>query len=199
MKRILATFAICLSTLTFAQQDTVNTSFVPSPLVDFDSYLKLANEVNEYRKDRLVSIEKFNQLAQDKNVIILDTRSDELYKAMHIKGAIHLNFSDFTQQNLDALIGSKDVKILIYCNNNIDDEPINFASKMAPVKKQFSFPTPTGQLTLALNIPTFINLYGYGFRNVYELGELVSVSDPRIQFEGTDVVNPFGFGGIIRN
>jgi hypothetical protein len=40
---------------------------------------------------------------------------------------------------------------------------------------------------LALNVPTYINLYGYGYRNVYELGELVKVTDPRIQFEGSMV------------
>ncbi|HMU95988.1 MAG TPA: rhodanese-like domain-containing protein, partial [Elusimicrobiota bacterium] len=40
-------------------------------------------------------------------------------------------------------------------------------------------------VTLALNIPTYINLYGYGYRNVYELNELVDVKDPRIEFEGS--------------
>ena len=40
---------------------------------------------------------------------------------------------------------------------------------------------------MALNIPTYVNLYGYGYRNVYELNELVKVSDPRITFEGTIV------------
>ena len=42
-------------------------------------------------------------------------------------------------------------------------------------------------LMMALNIPTYINLYGYGYRNVYELHELVKVTDPRIEFEGTIV------------
>jgi hypothetical protein len=42
-------------------------------------------------------------------------------------------------------------------------------------------------ITLALNIPTYINLYGYGYRNVYELGELVNVNDKRISFEGSIV------------
>lgn len=41
--------------------------------------------------------------------------------------------------------------------------------------------------TMALNIPTYINLYGYGYRNVYELDELVKVADPRIEFEGSIV------------
>ena len=40
---------------------------------------------------------------------------------------------------------------------------------------------------LALNIPTFINLYGYGYKNIYELDELVRVDDPRIEFEGAEV------------
>jgi hypothetical protein len=45
---------------------------------------------------------------------------------------------------------------------------------------------------LALNIPTFINLYGYGYRNVYELSELVSVHDPRLEFEGTRLPRKVG-------
>ncbi|MBK7146479.1 MAG: hypothetical protein IPH76_15185 [Xanthomonadales bacterium] len=40
---------------------------------------------------------------------------------------------------------------------------------------------------LALNVPTYITLYGYGYRNVYELDELVQVTDPRIRFEGSIV------------
>jgi len=39
--------------------------------------------------------------------------------------------------------------------------------------------------SLALNIPAVINLYGYGFQNVYELNEFVDVNDSRILFEGT--------------
>jgi hypothetical protein len=42
-------------------------------------------------------------------------------------------------------------------------------------------------LMMALNIPTYVNLYGYGYRNIYELDELVNVSDSRITFEGSIV------------
>jgi hypothetical protein len=42
---------------------------------------------------------------------------------------------------------------------------------------------------MALNIPTYLNLYGYGYQNVYELNELVKVDDPRITFAGS-VLNP---------
>jgi hypothetical protein len=47
---------------------------------------------------------------------------------------------------------------------------------------------------LALNIPTYVNLYGYGYRNVYELDELVKVDDPRVTFEGS-IVSPAALRG----
>ena len=45
----------------------------------------------------------------------------------------------------------------------------------------------TKQSNMTLNVPTYINLYGYGYRNVYELDELVNVNDRRISFEGSIV------------
>jgi len=159
--------------------------------VNFDDYLKLAAEVQEYRKDRLVSFSGFNSMAAGPNTIILDTRSLEMYNAAHLKGAIHLNFSDFNSSSLAQLIPSRDTRILIYCNNNfIYQEPLEislerFTSKSAPPIIDVPFPG----ITLALNIPTFINLYGYGYQNVYELGEEVIIL-PGIAgntiFEGTD-------------
>ena len=35
---------------------------------------------------------------------------------------------------------------------------------------------------LSLNIQTFINLYGYGYRNVYELGEVVNFNDLAVRW-----------------
>jgi hypothetical protein len=155
-----------------------------SAKVDFDAFEQLTKEVKEYRKNRLVNLEAFLKLAQEKDVVILDTRSEAMYKAKHVKGAINLSFSDFTQQNLARIIPSPTTKILIYCNNNFDNDDIYFATKAAmPVKPSKN----QKELTLALNIPTFINLYGYGYKNVYELSELVSVFDGRIKFEGTSI------------
>jgi hypothetical protein len=42
-------------------------------------------------------------------------------------------------------------------------------------------------LSLALNIPTLINLYAYGYRNVYELAEVIDVNDPRVIIEGVAI------------
>ncbi|MCD6066990.1 MAG: hypothetical protein K0S33_1816 [Bacteroidetes bacterium] len=152
--------------------------------VDFDAYEKLVSEVKAHRKTRLVGLEEFFKMSGEAKTIILDTRSDAMYKSKHVKGAIHLNFSDFTQSNLAKIIPSSDYRILIYCNNNFDNDDLNFASKAyIPAKPKAG----QKELTLALNIPTYINLYGYGYKNVYELSELISVFDPRIEFEGTSV------------
>jgi hypothetical protein len=82
------------------------------------------------------------------------------------------------------MIPNADTRILIYCNNNFINDQANFASKtVIPIliNKKIA------PISLALNIPTYINLYGYGYRNVYELSELVSTLDKRITFEGSDI------------
>jgi hypothetical protein len=173
------------------------TTVPTAPFVDFDAYEKLVAEVKQHRKTRLLATEAFIKLSKNEKTIILDTRSDSAYAAVHIKGAVHLNFSDFTQENLARIIPSDDYTILIYCNNNFNIAEINgslvdevrFAQVMAtksyvpaPITKFIPIP-----LTLALNIPTYINLYGYGYKNVYELGELVNTFDGMVEFEGTAV------------
>ena len=190
MKKINVLFALCsLCSLAASAQSTGATSAqketkLPPSKVDFDVFETLTKEVKEYRKNRLVSLATFLSYAKEKNTIMLDTRSTEMYNRKHVKGAIHLDFSDFTEANLRSLIPSADTRILIYCNNNFSDDRFRFATKSIAPK----ISGPTKEITLALNIPTFINLYGYGFKNVYELADLVSVRDPSIQFEGSDVI-----------
>jgi hypothetical protein len=153
--------------------------------IDFPTFLKLAQEVYEYRKTRLLKLDDFLARAKNPNTIILDSRSTKMYALKHVKGAVHLDFSDYTQETLFRLIPDRKTTILIYCNNNFLDDQQAFPSKMAvqPVNLGGEKINPT----LALNIPTFINLYGYGYRNVYELADLVSVDDPRLQFAGSGV------------
>jgi len=181
--------------VTTAQPVPSDTTYKKADMVNFDDYLKLATEVQEYRKDRLVSFAEFQQMASEPNTVILDTRSKKMYDAEHLKGAIHLNFSDFNVWSLQKLIPSKDTRILIYCNNNfrytgssIDIAAQSFVSKMAPpaIRNEVVIPG----ITMALNIPTFINLYGYGYLNVYELGEellIVEGQNNSLLFDGTTV------------
>jgi hypothetical protein len=142
--------------------------------VDYPGFVALATEAESHRKSHLVDIDRFLAMAQDTNTVILDTRSQAAYQRKHFQGAVHLNFSDFTAAKLAALIPDKNTRILIYCNNNIEDDSANF---------------PTKSMPLALNIPTFINLYGYGYKNVYELSSLLSVNHPKLVFEGTAVTS----------
>lgn len=131
-----------------------------SPAIDYPGFLELTEEVYAIRETRLIPLDAFNAMASEPGTIILDTRSREAYEMGHLQGAINLPFSDFTDEKLAAVIPTKDTRVLIYCNNN-------FADNIAPVMVK--------KVELALNIPTFINLYGYGYQELYELGELTEI------------------------
>lgn len=157
----------------------------PKALSSYNEFKNLVTEVEQHRSERLVNLNEFLKMKSEPNTIILDTRSTDRYDEKHVKGAIHLAFTDFTQSNLLKLIPDPNTRILIYCNNNFMGDQINFATKTAsPVASNVMLQN-IKPITLALNIPTYINLYGYGYRNVYELNELVKIDDSRISFEGS--------------
>lgn len=140
--------------------------------IDFPQFLIVSKEAQNHRESRLVKIEEFLSLSKEPNTLILDTRSESAFKKIHLNGAIHLNFSDFTAEKLRKVIPDKTTRVLIYCNNNFKNGPSPLLEKSAP---------------LALNIPTFINLYGYGYENLYELSSHLSIDDDRIELEGTEI------------
>lgn len=142
-----------------------NTAAQSSGQVDYDGFRNLTGEVEAYRADRLVTLADFNLMAREPNTIILDARSANAYAQGHIEGAINLPFTDFTDQSLHEALRDPNVRILIYCNNN-------FSNNAQPVILK--------RVELALNIQTFINLYGYGYRNVYELADIVDFNDPAV-------------------
>lgn len=144
-----------------------------NPAIDYAGFQKLTSEIHSIREARRIPEEEFLRMAAEEGTVILDTRSKAKYDMKHIKGAIHLNFSDFTDQSLAKLIPDKTTRILIYCNNNFDGDPVAFQGKRMP---------------LALNIPTFINLYGYGYENIYELKPYLDLKTTKIPFEGTSVL-----------
>ncbi|MCH8902694.1 MAG: rhodanese-like domain-containing protein [Bacteroidetes bacterium] len=169
MKAILI---LLLTSMVFCNNLSAQQLDPPPALVDYSSFVTLTYEVEDYREARMVGVDKFIELANTSGVYILDTRSKEMFDQKHIKGAVHLNFSDFTADKLAKLFPSRNVTILIYCNNNFSGDPYYFALKSLP---------------LALNIPTFINLYGYGYRDIYELSSLVPVDGGGLEFEGLAV------------
>jgi len=175
----------------FAQSQPVG---YPKANVDFGDFKQLVADVEVHRKARLIDLDTFLEMSREADTIILDARSKARFDRLHVGGAKHLNFSDFTQQSLSQVIPTLKTTVLIYCNNNFEGNEEDFPTKVAlPVTRlpATGSPGPGGQrggeqgpLMMALNIPTYINLYGYGYRNVYELNELVSVDDPRVRFSG---------------
>lgn len=156
--RIILAILITASASTLAAAQTAPAN----PQIDYQGFATLTNEVADYRVQRLVSMDQFMKLSEQQNAIILDTRSVAAFASGHIAGAINLPFSDFTEAKLAKVIGPSDRPILIYCNNNFNDN---------------RYPITTKAVTLALNIPTFINLYGYGYKNIFELNDVVATRD----------------------
>jgi hypothetical protein len=159
--------------------------------VSFDDFKELVVEVEPHRAKRLIDFSTFLKKSKEPNTIVLDSRSAFRFERIHVKGARHLAFTDFTQDNLAKVIPAFDTTILIYCNNNFEGDEVDFASKVAKPRDLGAERIATQMRTqerprmMALNIPTYVNLFGYGYRNVYELDELVDVTDPRVVFEGT--------------
>ncbi len=184
--------ALLLSVMVASNGMAQDTKY-PKAKVSFDDFKALVAEVEPLRASRLISLDQFLKMSQEPGVIVLDSRSTFRFDRIHLKGAKHLSFTDFTQANLAKVIPSPDTKILIYCNNNFDGNQTDFASKVAAPRPKAGNPIASQMASqskprmMALNVPTYINLYGYGYHNVYELNELVKVNDPRIKFEGSIV------------
>jgi phage shock protein E len=137
-----------------------------NPQVDYAGFVTLTNDVRALRRERLIPLERFNAMAAAGNTLILDARSADKFAAGHIKGAVNLPLTDFTAEALAEAIGpDQNRPILIYCNNNFSNARMPVPIKAAP---------------LALNIQTFINLVGYGYANVWELGEVIDFNDPKL-------------------
>lgn len=144
----------------------------PPSAVDFDGYLKLSADVGPLREARLINLAQFNHMKAEPGTLIIDARSADAFARGHITGAVNFTLADFTAEDLAAVIGNKDRRILIYCNNNFTDDIRPIMLKSAP---------------LALNIATFINLHGYGYKNVYELSGAYSIEDSEINWTRSTV------------
>jgi hypothetical protein len=143
-------------------------SDIPNPAIDMEGYLRVSLEAARHRQSRRLSEEEFIRMSQVAGTIILDARSRQKYDELHIKGAINLSFPDITVEGLRRMIPDKSTPILIYCNNNF---------------RGAEGPFPTKLPTASLNLSTYIALYSYGYRNVYELGPLTELKRSSLVFE----------------
>ena len=158
---------LCLAAL--AQAHPAST--IPeNALIDYDGFERNVATVRALREARRVSEAEFIRMAAEPGTVVLDARSERLFRLRHVRGAVNLSFPEFTEETLARLIPSKATRVLIYCNNNFVGAPESM---------------PTKVISSALNLSTFVSLHAYGYRNVYELGPAVDVRATRLAFEGT--------------
>ncbi len=145
-------------------------STIPNPRIDMPAYLKLAQEAAAHRETHRVSEAEFLRMMGEPGTVVLDARSREKFDLLHIRGAINLSFPDIAIESLAHALPDKNARILIYCNNNFVNQEAAFPSKMPAA---------------SLNVSTYISLYTYGYRNVYELGPLLDVGKTKLPLEPT--------------
>ena len=160
-----------------------------NPAIDMQGYLNVAKSAATHRQSRRISEEEFIKMSEEDGTIILDARSKELYEILHIKGAINLSFPDIAIESLAKTLPDKKARILIYCNNNFTTvaSASGAASKQVKpdVARVAKLAFPSKMPTASLNISTYIALYNYGYKNVYELAPLIDPAKSKLTFEST--------------
>jgi hypothetical protein len=142
----------------------------PNPAIDMEGFLRVANETAAHRASHRLSEDEFIRMSHMPGTVILDARSKAMYDLLHVRGAINLSFPDIAIESLARAIPDRNARILIYCNNNFANLEGVFATKLP---------------SASLNLSTFIALYNYGYRNVFELAPLLDGRTTRIEFESS--------------
>ena len=142
-------------------------SVAENPAIDMPGFLRVSAEAAAAREVRRISEADFIRMSRDPKTVILDARSRQSFDELHIKGAINLSFPDIAIDSLSAAIPDKSTRILIYCNNNFSGAPSAFPTKLS---------------VASLNLSTYVALYSYGYRNVYELAPLLDIKTSKLPF-----------------
>jgi phage shock protein E len=167
---LIATPVISQPTEKINSPEISTSEIINNPAIDMQGYLQVSREAAIHRESRRLSEASFMSRSLEPNTIILDARSQQRYKELHIKGAVNLSFPDMAIASLQQLIPDKNTSILIYCNNNFSGAESPFPSKIA---------------TASLNLSTYIALYNYGYRNIYELAPLIDIKSSKLEFESS--------------
>lgn len=175
MKHSVITFAATLFFFpTLRAEPPVN------PQIDYDGFQAIVLASKDERAARRLSEEDFLKAMQAGDSVLLDARSAGFYALRHLRGAVNLPFTEFTEETLAKVIPEKNTRILIYCNNNFANSPMAFASKI---------------VTASLNLNTYTSLRAYGYTNVYELGPYLKIEETRLPFAGSEVQESSRTGG----
>jgi hypothetical protein len=141
---------------------------IVNPQIDMPAFLASAQEAAEHRRTHRIGEEEFLRMMAEPGTIVLDARSAQKFAELHVKGATNLDFPDITVESLARVIPDKNTRVLIYCNNNFANAEKPFPAKLA---------------SASLNLSTYVTLYEYGYRNVYELGPNIRLEDSKLPFE----------------
>jgi hypothetical protein len=163
---VAALVALALSSV--AEADGGSTA--ANPAIDMQGFLRMSSAAAEHRDARRLSEAEFLQMSRESGTIVLDARSREKYDQLHVAGAISLSFPDIAVESLRRAIPDPATRILIYCNNNF---------------RNAEGPFPTKLPSASLNLSTYIALYTYGYRAIYELGPQLDLVRSILPFEST--------------
>jgi len=141
-----------------------------NPAIDAGAYLRTAFEAMRLREERRISEADFIRMSHEPGAVVLDARSKAKFDQLHVEGAINLSFPDIATSTLAATLPDKGVRILIYCNNNFRNAEGPFPSKLP---------------SASLNLSTWVALYDYGYRNVWELAPLIDIEASALVFESS--------------
>ncbi len=136
-----------------------------NPRIDMEGFLRVSQDAAKHRSAHRITEGDFQRMSQEPGTVVLDARSQGKYQELHIRGALNLSYPDIAIDSLAKLIPDKQTRILIYCNNNFRNAEHAFPSKRP---------------TASLNLSTYIALYDYGYRNVYELAPLIDVKQTKL-------------------
>jgi rhodanese-like protein len=143
---------------------------VDNPAIDMKGYLEVSARAAAHRESRRVSEEQFIRMSREPGTLVLDARSARKFDELHVAGAVNLAFPDIAVESLREAIPDRSTRILIYCNNNF---------------RGAEGPFPTKMPSASLNLSTYVALYNYGYRNVYELAPLIEMSKTRLELVGS--------------
>jgi hypothetical protein len=141
-----------------------------NPAIDMEGFLRVSADAARHRSTRRLSEAEFIRMSREPGVVILDARSRDKFDELHVRGAINLSFPDIAVATLQAVLPDKTTRILIYCNNNFRGAEQPFATKI-PVA--------------SLNLSTYVALYSYGYRNIYELAPQLDLASSLLAFESS--------------
>ena len=167
---LLATLAFFATLSAAAQGVSAADGPIINPAIDEAAYLRVIGDALGHRAGHRLSESEFIRMSGEPGTIVLDARSRAKFDELHVAGAINLSFPDIAVESLAFVLPDKDARILIYCNNNFRGAEGAFPAKLA---------------SASLNLPTYVALFDYGYRNVYELGPLIDIDATAIVFEGS--------------